>query len=86
MTKLKVLLGSVLLLFILGASRNSFAEIAIIVHPSNGSAGDEKILKRIFLGKSKAFEGGEKASPVELPEGSAARTTFNSDFLGKSEA
>jgi len=83
---LKVLLTSVLLLLVLGSSHHSFAEIVIIVHPSNSAAGNPKTIKRIFLGKVKAFDGGDKASPVELPEGSAARSTFNSDFLGKSDA
>ncbi|MFT5692106.1 MAG: ABC-type phosphate transport system substrate-binding protein [Oceanicoccus sp.] len=87
MTMLKVLLSSVLLLFVLGmSSNNSFAEIVIIVHPSNSAADDAKTLKRIFLGKVKDFEGGEPASPVDFAKGSATRSTFNSDFLGKSDA
>ena len=86
MTMVKVLLSSVLLLYVLGVSSTSFAEIVVIVHPSNSAADDEKTIKRIFLGKAKAFGSGEKASPIDLPEGNATRSTFNSDFLGKSDA
>ncbi|WP_101756874.1 phosphate ABC transporter substrate-binding protein [Oceanicoccus sp. KOV_DT_Chl] len=84
--KLNTLLASLLLIVGLAAPASSYAEIAIIVHPSNAGADDPTLLKRIFLGKVKAFSNGNAATPVELPEGSATRSTFNSDFVGKSDA
>jgi len=64
----------------------SSAETAIIVHPSNNAAISPTAIKRIFLGKVKTFDGGDAATPVELAEGNVTRSSFNSDFLGKSNA
>lgn len=84
--QLQNVLATCLLLIGLGTIQFSFAEISIIVNPANTSAGDEQVLQRIFLGKAKAFSGGGNAIPIELAEGSPTRTTFNSDFLGKTDA
>lgn len=84
--KLKNFLTTSLLLVGLGTIQLSFAEISIIVHPGNTSAADAKIMKRIFLGKAKTFSGGGNAIPIELTEGNTVRTTFNGEFLGKSDA
>ena len=84
--KLKNFLTTSLLVVGLGTIQLSFAEISVIVHPSNTGASDAKVMKRIFLGKAKAFSGGGNAIPIELAEGSAVRTTFNGDFLGKTDA
>jgi len=78
-------LTAALIVFSLGGVQQVFADIAIIVHPSNSTA-DVKTIKRIFLGKVKAFDDGADASPVELPEGDAVRSAFNSGFLKKSDA
>lgn len=86
MNKLNVILYSSLLLVALSTISTSFAETVIIVHPSNNVASNPSIIKQIFLGKAKEFDGGGEAIPVEMPEGNAARSTFNSDFLGKSDA
>jgi len=80
----KLLTGALIVLS-LGGAQQVFAEIAIIVHPST-SAADAKVIKRIFLGKVKAFDNGAPASPIELPEGDAVRSAFNSSFLKKSDA
>ena len=65
-------------------SAMSFAEIAVIVHPSTGfSSLTEDDVSRIFLGKSKSFPGGAQAVPVNQNEGAAAREKFNESVCKK---
>ena len=59
-------------------SMQSFAEIAVVVHPSSSVqelSADE--VSRLFLGKAKSFPGGAQAVPVNQDEGNPARTKFN---------
>lgn len=79
-SKLKYL--SILLLILLGSAAN--AEIAVIVHPSNGSALDSSSISKIYLAKLKSFPGGGEAVPVNQAEGSSTRTAFDEKVLGKS--
>lgn len=70
------------LLIVLGSAAN--AEIAVIVHPSNGSTLDDSAIGKIYLAKLKSFPGGGEAVPVNQAEGSAVRTEFDDKALGKS--
>jgi ABC-type phosphate transport system substrate-binding protein len=60
------------------------AEVAIIVHPSNGDALTEADIVRIFLGKSKSFPSGAPAVPVNQAESTAATEEFNQKVVKKS--
>jgi ABC-type phosphate transport system substrate-binding protein len=62
----------------------SFAEIEVIVHPSNTTALDKNSIQRIYLGKTRAFPGGGEAVPISLNEGSGAEDEFIQNVLGKS--
>jgi len=62
------------------------AEVAVIVHPSNNNALDENAIKRIFLGKNKKFDNGNKIIPMNQNQGSSARTEFGKKVLGKSDS
>ena len=53
----------ILLLSIL-FSGAAFAEVAVIVHPSNANALGDSDISRIFLGKSKTFADGGQAVPI----------------------
>lgn len=64
----------------------SWAEVAVIVHPSVATEASKKDISRVFLGKSKSLPGGAKVSPVSLSEGNAARDEFNDKVLGKSDS
>lgn len=56
----------------------SWAEVAVIVHPStNFEVLSENDVSRLFLGKIKTFPSGERAVPVNLSEGSSVRNKFN---------
>lgn len=65
-------------------SAASFAEIAVVVHPSNASSLDANTISRIFLGKLKAFPGGGQAVPLNLSESSSQTDEFNKKVLKKS--
>ncbi|NVJ61046.1 MAG: phosphate ABC transporter substrate-binding protein [Gammaproteobacteria bacterium] len=62
----------------------SWAEVAIIVHPSNNSSVSQTDLTRMFLGKLKSFPGGGAVVPVNLPEGDSTTDEFNEKVLSKS--
>jgi len=63
-----------------------FAGTAIIVNADNTSGIDVETVKRIYLGKSKAFPYGSRAIPLTFETGDSLRDTFNKDVLGKSES
>jgi len=62
----------------------SLAEVVVIVHPSNDAALDEKAVQRIFLGKEKKFSNGKEVLPVNQVPSSGARSSFDTDTLGRS--
>ena len=62
----------------------SFAEVEVIVHPSNAAALDKDSIQRIYLGKTRAFPGGGEAVAISLKEGSGPEGEFTKNVLGKS--
>lgn len=67
-------------------SHFTFADIAVIVHPSNSNAMDASAISRLFLGKSKKFPDGTVAIPLNQIESSTATVQFNSKALKKSSS
>lgn len=74
------LLASVTLLLITNAA---FADVVVVVHPSNDSAISAKNVQRIFLGKEKKFANGNAVAPVNQAT-NATRNAFDTDVLGRS--
>lgn len=69
----------------LGMASLTWAEVAVIVHPSAGfDSLTEDDVARLFLGKSKSFPAGAQAVPINQNEGSAARDKFNEAVCKKS--
>ena len=64
----------------------AFAEVAVIVNPSNGDALDKDSISRLFLNKAKAFPSGTQAEPIALEESAAATDEFNGKVLNKTAA
>ena len=62
------------------------ADVAIITHPDNANTPKQDEVRRIFLGKTKTFNNGQKAVPADLTDSSQARTTFLKKVLRKSES
>ena len=73
-----------LLLILCLSSTLAFAEVVVIVNPSNSSQISDDDIKRIFLGKNKKFSNGNSVQAVNLQSGSAIRTDFEKQALGKS--
>ena len=67
-------------------SSMAFADIAVIVHPSNEDALDKSSISRIFLNKAKTFPSGAQAEPLALSDDQPASDEFNSKVLNKSTA
>lgn len=65
-------------------SLSSFAEVVVVVHPSNDATLDKKLVQRIFLGKSKKFSNGKEVLPINQVATSGARGSFDTDTLGRS--
>ena len=77
--KSPVLLGFILSVF----AHLSYAEITVIVHPSNDSALTQDEISRIFLGKNRAFPNGSEALPVAFAEGVPEGDEFTQKVLSK---
>lgn len=70
----------------LAISFSSFAEVSVVVHPSNSASIDKEAVSRIFLGRMKDFNGNGEAVPIAQEEGSPARSEFNDKVVGKSDS
>jgi len=66
---------------LLGFCTVSWADVAVIVNVNNTSAIAEDDIDRIFLGKSKSFENGDKIKPANLEPGNAVREEFETKAL-----
>ncbi|WP_031569230.1 hypothetical protein [Rheinheimera texasensis] len=64
----------------------AYAEVAVIVHPSNQQNLSDTDIKNLFSGKQKSFPDGNAAIVLSLPEGDSNLTVFNSKALGKSDS
>ena len=62
----------------------SIADVSVIVHLDNNSTFNKKIIKKIFLGKSKSFDNGNIAILLSPKMGSPASDDFNKKVLKKS--
>lgn len=62
------------------------SDVYVIVHPSNTSELDKKIIKKIYLGKSRKFDSGGRAVPFALSDDNETTKEFNKEVLNKSSA
>lgn len=53
-----------------------FADMVVIVHPSNENPITQGFLKNLYLGKTQTFEDGTRAHPLDLSPGDELRQTF----------
>ena len=65
-------------------STSLWAEVEVIVHPSNAVALTKDDISRIFLGKTRGFPGGKEAIAISMSKGDAAFDEFTQNVLGKS--
>lgn len=50
---------------LLAISQASWADVVVIVHPSNTASIDDDAISKLFLGQLKTFPGGAAATPVD---------------------
>ncbi len=53
------------LLGLVAVPHAAWADIVVIVHPSNAAAIDDEAISKLFLGQLKTFPGGAAATPVD---------------------
>ena len=71
----------------LGAlNMNAYAELALIVNPSNQITFDEKEIKHIFLGKLKTYPDGSVIKPLNHEDSSPIKHEFDDKVLNKSQS
>jgi len=80
---MKTLIRSLIMAIAVVLPSMAMAEIAVIVHPSNGAALDKDAIQRIFLGKTRGFPGGGEAVPISFKEGSPEEEEFTKNVLAK---
>lgn len=61
-----------------------FAEVAVIVHPSNTNVLDAATVAKIYLGREKSFADGQSVVPMSLLESTPSSASFNNVVLKKS--
>lgn len=83
MKQSKILLLSALLSC--GFSLPVVAGIAVVVHPDNANKLDDAEVRRIFLGKARAYPDGSEVQPLDQEVGAAVRNEFMNKILKKSE-
>ncbi len=65
-------------------SSSLWAEVEVIVHPSNAAALDKDSIARIFLGKTRGYPGGGEAIPLSMDKDNATFDEFTKSVLSKS--
>ena len=62
-----------------------YAGTAVIINANNNSGIDIDTVKKIYLGKVKAFPDGSRAIPLTFEQGNNIIDAFNKNVLVKSE-
>lgn len=84
MNKWNLIVSTVIICVFYASS--SFAEVAVIVHPSNSNTLSIQDIQFIYLGKKKSFPNGDEAVPVSLIESASTTVEFNDKVLKKSSS
>ena len=75
-----------LVITMLVLSQSAFAEVAVIVNSANNNNIDAKLVKKIYLGKTKAFSDGGKVKVYTLPSSQNDTEYFRKKALKKSNS
>lgn len=80
------ILKNLMIAAILFASFSSVAEVSVIVNSANNDQINAKLIKRIYLGKIKAFPNGKKIKVLTLKDGAPETEAFRQSALKKSNS
>lgn len=75
----------VLATFIAISSQSVFADIAVIVHPSNNNTLTASQIKKIYLGQLKVYPDNSRITAFDHEEGSLIKEMFSSAVLKKNK-
>lgn len=64
----------------------AYADVAVIVHPSNNAVLTQDDVNKIFTGRAKSFPDGKAAEPLNLVESVPVRADFDQKGLGRSSS
>ena len=78
--------NKMLVITMLVLSQSAFAEVAVIVNSANNNNIDVKLVKKIYLGKTKAFSDGVKVKVYTLPSSQDDTEYFRKKALKKSNS
>ena len=82
MKLLKIIFTTILLV----ASFASLAEISVIINTANADSFDDQKIKRIYLGKIKAFSNGDRVNVLTLEDSAPETEQFRQNALKKSNS
>ncbi|MBC7191206.1 phosphate ABC transporter substrate-binding protein [Marinobacter sp.] len=68
------------------ASPLALADVVVIGNPSGPDSLSSNEVRDLYLNRSQALPGGQKAKPLELPEGNAIRSEFHDKVTGRNDA
>lgn len=71
-------------MLLLSCSFSVFADVDVIVHPSNSNTIDESFIKKAFTGKVKSFDNGESVIAINQESDTKSVEEFNEKLLNKS--
>ena len=80
------MLKTLILIPALTLSFMAFANVAVIVHPSNAATLSQDDINKIFTGRSKTFADGKTAEPLNLVESVPVKAEFDQKALGRSSS
>jgi ABC-type phosphate transport system substrate-binding protein len=63
-----------------------YADVAVVVHPSNTVALTQEQVSQIYLGRSKSFPDGKSVIVLGQKDGAAAAEEFNTKVLSRSNS
>lgn len=86
MLKKTLFTATLLVTTTLFAAGSAFAELVVVVNPSNTNALDSKVVQRIFLGKDKKFADGNETIAVNQTADTQLRQDFDQAVLGRSSS
>ncbi|MFW8589955.1 phosphate ABC transporter substrate-binding protein [Glaciecola sp. 2405UD65-10] len=75
-----------LIMGLMMAAQVAYAEIVVVVHPSNSNAIDSKLVQRIYLGKEDKFADGTETIAVNQNVDTSIRQTFDESIVGRSSS
>lgn len=80
------MLKTITLSTLLLCSSALFANVVVVVHPSNTADISRDDINRLYTGRSSSFPSGSQAVPINLVDSNSVRNDFDDKVLGRSSS